>query len=196
MSGHVKYAGFTKLQRDWVHERDETRCQMPILVIGKNGERYWSRCGYDKKVNLHVHHLVPRRWASTWIHGGWNVNQSSNAIVLCAKHHVGRGLKGQELLLNSLHPDIEVARIQHAAGETDAFGTMFNRRKQLCDNGQPYWNTLWDFLLQRIANERTEAFKKPWPEKRKGKEEYATDWFEDMVKAYWFEAFDVEEVMK
>lgn len=183
----VKYPGFTKRQREYFLRRDESKCQMPILKETANGGERFGRCGSTKKP--HIHHIIPRGWASAWIHSGWQVNQATNGITLCERHHVGYGMKIEEALTWSIHPDMEIAR-KRAGASPATFGEMFLQREERTKKGLPYWNTQFDFLLQRIANQRTEEFAEAFPERCAVAPDYASDWMDDMIRLQWQEIFE------
>lgn len=54
--------GFTESLKDKIRERDDYTCQV---------------CGSG--LNLHVHHIIPRKWGGT--------NETENLITLCASCH-------------------------------------------------------------------------------------------------------------
>ena len=91
----------------------------------------------------------------------WDVNNSSNGITLCAKHHVGKDEDPNTF--PSVHPDTEFARIAHRNGDKQSFNKMVENREQLNALGTPYWNTEFDWMFSMIVQKRNAAFPHNFP---------------------------------
>lgn len=130
----------TSNQRKFILERDEYHCHFPIRYTDYS---YRPSRRTDK---LQIHHIVAYRFAQEYL--GWSVDQINspyNLITLSEHYHIG-----------VIHPDIVVAKEKYRQGDKEAFNYCFSHRRKLCDEGKPYWFTLYDEVLTRIAKERTD----------------------------------------
>lgn len=142
--------GFTDSQRRWILERDGYRCQFRMMQLG-----HWVRCRNTK--DLHVHHVVPRFWASLHYPWDFEINGVSNGITICAGHHVGKGLDIENAPY-VIHADNIRAYIAYRNGNRNAFNEMLEARGDLARRGIPYWVTTWDMMLLRIAQREAAKF--------------------------------------
>lgn len=118
--------GFTEPQRQWILNRDGRVCQL---------------CGEESE--LHVHHIVPWRWAATVLM--WTlerVNNPTNGIVLCKQCHIsGR---------SAIHPDIQRANSSYKDDKT-VYNKVFAARDELCRRQMPYWMVAHDNTMAVVA---------------------------------------------
>lgn len=153
---------FTAEQREWILARDGHRCQFHTFDR-KKGK--WIRC--PRTDHLQVHHIIPRSWASKHFPPEFiakELNGPYNLITLCASHHVGTNSNGE-----CIHPDTREALKQYRSGDKTAYLKMRQFRDEKTNIGLPYWHTLWDWLLNRIAKKTTGKMTTPYPEpKRNG----------------------------
>jgi len=137
---------WTLKQREWFLRRDDHRCQFLDIIGGTP-----KQCG--NKYNLHLHHIVPRRWAK---HLKWTKEQANaptNGIVLCSFCH-----------LYKIHPDIGyLARKMYFYDET-SYQKIEQWHDILTNEGIPYWWDIWDGILRRIATTRTRDYLKVNPD--------------------------------
>lgn len=134
--------GFTQLQKDWFHKRDGNRCQFRSF----NGIK-WVQCTETR--GLQVHHRIPRGWSKMHMPNNFQLNGSMNGICLCASHHVGK---------DGVHPDTYLANEQYRNGLKTAYDDMMSTRSKLNKKGQPYWDTRYDWMFERIIRKNTLRF--------------------------------------
>jgi len=161
----VSVVGFTQNQRAWFLRRDGNRCQFHFRVAG-----VWVRC--KNTDHLQIHHIVPRGWAAKHFPHKFPINGPMNGIALCKMHHVGYGVDPEDKYETQfvVHPDIEVARRRYVKGQDpNSYEEMQDVRRELNEGGLPYWNTMWDWMFNRIANLQTLRFarKEEYPENRR-----------------------------
>ncbi len=126
--------GFTARQRRWIIDRDSGEC---------------VRCG--SRESLHVHHVVPQRWARTVLN--WSekqINAPHNGITLCAACHVGHPPEHYRCI----HPDILAAKKLYWY-DRESYKKAFGARDFLCMIQKPYWNTEYDTFFAELAARRT-----------------------------------------
>lgn len=149
----------TEKQKTWVRDRDDNRCNFPV----SHTESSYSRCGRRRLfTEVHIHHIVPYSWAARRL--GWepeSINSPTNLITLCKEHHFAY-VHGTDMR------DI----FERYRDNKQAYQIMFERRRQLTDQGIPYWDTQWDELFRLIAEGRTErylagGFEFPIPRRRR-----------------------------
>ena len=141
--------GFTEKQRNWFKKRDGNQCMFHYFENGK-----WKRCCVTAK--LQVHHILPRGWCRLHMPHSFQVNGSMNGICICKYHHVGKG---------SVHPDTYEALIAYQQGNKQSFKEMVDKRKELNEQGIPYWNTSFDWQFMRLVKRHTARYTKiePYP---------------------------------
>lgn len=130
--------GFTKHQRRWILGRDNWVCAL---------------CG--SATMLHVHHIVPQRWARVVL--GWSaeqINTPYNGVTLCARCHVGPSR-------HCIHPDMMRARRLYPY-DRESYKLVFGYRDMLCSEKIPYWNTKFDSFLAKTAAQRSLIYGQPW----------------------------------
>lgn len=154
--------GFTQGQRNWLLRRSGNRCEFHQFN-SKTGK--WLRCKNTR--DLQAHHLIPRGWAMEHLphwtseKGTDRLNSNDNGIILCSRHHIGKGvLKGD---IYVIHPDNQDALEKYRSGNTHAFSDMMETRKEKNKNGVPYWNTLWDSTMRLIIQRRNLMYLKKYP---------------------------------
>lgn len=145
--------GFSPKQREWFLERDGHRCQHRHF----NGFK-WVQCQVTS--GLQVHHIIPRGWARNHLPKTFPVNGANNGITLCEFHHVGKG---------SVHHDTFLARQAYQEGNKNAYNEMSARRKELNEKGEPYWNTRWDWMFNRVVKKKNVSFLRKHPYPQNGK---------------------------
>lgn len=150
--GEIK--GFTKKQRDWIIRMWDTVfnappgyhvCGFPII----KGEKFYLH-GFVKEI--HLHHCMPKNYA--WRVLGWDekkINSPENAIPLCPKHHLAKGLVELDYYnepVPAIHIDMEIAR-RHYQGNNHptSYDQAFEWRRELMRRGEIYWNPDWDMAL-------------------------------------------------
>lgn len=140
--------GFTDKQRKYFHTVYANQCAFHTKVNG-----YWTRCTNTSR--LEVHHIIPRGWARMNMPHSFEVNGVENGITLCKHHH------------EMVHPDVPVARELHRNGNKAAFAEMMATRKELNEQGVPYWNTQWDLMFlrlnKRFVSKFNERVHNPYP---------------------------------
>lgn len=151
---------YTRGQRSWflrVYSQTSgyPMCHFPIY----SEECGWGYCGSTS--NLHVHHVIPQRFFRLFV--GDNPNTSDNGILLCAKHHVGKGYKGsldwRNEVVYVVHPDIAWAFQHYNTLKREAFDKVFKGRDEIAGKGKTYWNTDWDKALKEIASTLIDKYK-------------------------------------
>ena len=147
-----KIHGFTKRQREWFLRRDGHRCMFCVCVEGK-----WVRC--NKTTGLQIHHILPRGFASMHCHD-FAINGRTNGITLCELHHIGHGADCDTYVI---HPDNIVAFKEYATDHS-SFSRMMERREAKNRLGVPYWNTLFDWMLNLLAVRQTKRYELAHPE--------------------------------
>ena len=139
---------FTPKQRQWILERDGKRCMFHWKVNGK-----WVRCENTK--NLEVHHIIPSVWVEVNL-PDWDHDRPTNAVTLCREHHrMGKVC---------VHPSHFKAQ-QMYRKDNDSFGKAQKQAREFSERGEPYWESIWDWMWFKIARKQTAKFspKNPWP---------------------------------
>lgn len=139
----AKVPSFSRKVRESILQRDGYRCQFHTFNP-KTGK--WARC--KRTEHLHVHHVIPRGWASRHLTPDFienELNTRSNLLTLCEEHHIGKNWDG-----DCVHPDTRTANEKYRAGNKDAYHEMMVKREELNNAGKPYWNTLFDWMFGRL----------------------------------------------
>lgn len=126
-------------------ERDDGKCQFPAD----------HACTPEK---LEVHHVNPQRWEEDISIPEEVRDRPENLITICYNAH--------QVVV---HPDMQDARRQYARGNKNAFRDVFVSRNEKVARREPYWNTIFDAVMLRVAKERTtNAKQRGWqmPERR------------------------------
>lgn len=139
------YVGFTQKQREFLINRDGHQCLFRQYIDGR-----WVRCTQSE--NLHIHHVIPRRWCLYHLPYGFEVNGPLNAVTLCKFHHVGYGAVSGEMEF-VVHPDVEPTRMAYSLGNIQAYEQMKERREALVQSGRAYWNTEFDWYFVLAARQ-------------------------------------------
>lgn len=124
-------------QRLAIRERDDNHCQgcgIFTLCERREPERIPER--------LNVHHILPRGYSSRV---GIDPNFAENLITVCKTFHTGHPTL-------SIHPDTFQAQMTYQGQKKsgvfpDAYQRMSERRVELLDNRQIYWNNMYDRQL-------------------------------------------------
>jgi hypothetical protein len=133
--------GLTKKQREWILRRDDNKCQFVELYLNPPAVCHKSR-------KLQVHHISPRGWS--YEHLGWTaeqVNDPNNLITLCEVCHLHR-----------IHPDYYYISRKMFFYTNQSYAIVDGWHKGLTKAGVPYWITIWDETLKRIAQFRTRQY--------------------------------------
>jgi len=144
LAKYKKVPGHTKKQRAWVLKRDGHQCMFHQVVGGQ-----WNRCKRTK--NLEVHHILPRGFASMHAPDRFKVNNKDNLIILCHRCHC------------KIHTDILAAQGNYSKNP-NSYKEVFQTRHELSKNGQPYWNTRYDWMFRLIVEKFNEKMTKPYPQ--------------------------------
>ena len=147
-----KVRGFTEKQRQWFLRRDGHRCMFWTMIDGK-----WVRCKNAKR--LQVHHILPRGFCSMHFPKDFAVNGATNGITLCEMHHIGNA----ENDLYVVHPDTRTAHGKYA-DDRNSYRQMMEAREVRNRLGVPYWNTVFDWMFNRLAVKQTEMYRKSNPD--------------------------------
>lgn len=138
----VAFCAYSQLQRAWIRERDEGKCQFPVSSSPKG----YTPCGRTE--HLEVHHVSPQRWSRERLH--WSdeqIDSAENGLTLCEQHHQ-RVIHG---------PDMPLARANFHK-DKGSFKKAFANREALIAQGLIYWNNCWDEVMKMIAHVRTLRF--------------------------------------
>lgn len=149
---------FTQKQREYILKRDGYRCQFHTF-----DGKHWVRCTHTE--HLQVHHIIPRGWAYKHLPREFvetELNNRGNLITLCDGHHVGTHWDGE-----CVHPDTREALAKYHRGNKQAYHEMSSERAKLNEKGVPYWNTLWDWMFQRIIKRMNAKFTEEYPNGKK-----------------------------
>jgi len=78
--------------------------------------------------------------------------------------------KGKDFVV---HPDTKEAFRQYALGNRASFEEMKEERRLQNEEGEPYWDTEYDWMYSRIAKRNTAKFRakggEPFPKKARKK---------------------------
>lgn len=143
---------FSHRQREWIRTAWGNKCQ------GKNiGMKH--KCGGD----LQIHHITPQLYGYEYLGmTEQEVDNPYNAIPLCADAHVGeRGTP------DCIHPDqIGIKKLWSIY--PGVFDELQKVRREKALQGIQYWNTRWDFNMQRLVKDRMDKYfrngAKPFPD--------------------------------
>jgi hypothetical protein len=145
----------TEKQKTWVRDRDDNKCNFPVLWT----DTTYDRCGRRRlQYEVHVHHIVPYSWAANRLE--WSpeeINHPSNLITLCKDHH-----------FDYVHGTDMRDIYRRYRENPDTFQQMFAERRRLTEEGTPYWDPTWDHVFIAIAVGRTERRLESadWPVRR------------------------------
>lgn len=137
---------FSGKQKEWIRDRDDNQCQFPVVVKPAS----YVPCGRTDHLQVH-HAIVPQRFGKEHGFRQEDLDVADNGITLCESHHNG-----------VIHNDMLVARLAYAKDKT-SFAHAFERRGEKIEQGEPYWNTEYDSLFERIIKARNDRVDEPFP---------------------------------
>ncbi len=137
---------WTKKQKEWFLRRDRKTCQFVDFSSGK------AKNCYNQK-NLHLHFILPPRFAAQLKIPQKEIISPFNGIILCEYHH-----------LNFIHPDIGILARKLYRFTPESFQIILKWHEALAKEKVPYWITIWDEVLKLIAKIRTRNYLKNHPQ--------------------------------
>jgi hypothetical protein len=127
---------FSRAQKEFIKKRDNHVCQFPE-PHNCNGS---SRMPENRR-RLQVHHIIPQRYAQSI---GLDPDYVENGITLCQNAHVGP---------EGIHPDMASAQSK------DDYQDIFDKRAELLEKRQIYWNDKWDRVFHVIVARNSQRIK-------------------------------------